>query len=344
MFPGGLFEGYGKPKNINEYLCRLVCDLNSLLNNGLVVNDQLVQILKVDFVFDSPARSMILNIKQAPGYYSCHKCLIKGEYDRSLRTINYLGVNYPARTHEQFIQKEHYEQSGKTNTYHLSNERVQLENILNIDIPLHSPIDYMHCSCLGTMKKLLEQWIKESSTFVSSFEEIVENLKANWPIEFQRKCRSLKYINHFKATEFRAWLLYIGPAILKNLISNERFIHFCYLHHGFRLMLSFDQNFEEKLNIAQQCINQFLIDWPEMYPFSSLSYTTHANIHLPDDCRINQCTPDGFSAFPFESFLRRVKDNYHGGGRSLEQVSIVPVRFSFNSSIYIYKKYQSIWL
>lgn len=322
LFPAGLFEGYGKPKNINEYLCRLVNDLNPLLNQGFTVNDQLVEVLNVNFIFDSPARSMILNTKQAPGYNCCHKCMIRGEYDQTLRTINYLGVDFPARTQEQFIQKDYYDPNNKTNTYHLTNEKVEIENILNIDIPRNSPIDYMHCSCLGTMKKLLEIWIKSSKEFVSSVDAMLVPLKKNWPKEFQRQVRSLKYIDHYKATEFRTWLLYIGPAILKDLMPIEQYIHFCYLHHGFRLLFSFDENFGSKIDLAQQSINKFLTDWPMFYPTASLSYTTHANSHLPEDCRNNWCTPDGFSAFIFESWLRRVKDNYHGGARALEQVCI----------------------
>lgn len=61
--------------------------------------------------------------------------------------------------------------------------------------------------------------------------ELVSNLLVQFqsciPIEFARKCRELYIVLRWKATEFRLFLLYIGPIVpKKNVLSEEKYIHF----------------------------------------------------------------------------------------------------------------------
>lgn len=51
------------------------------------------------FVCDAPARAFLKNIKGHPGYDSCERCIIKGEYKD--KRVVYIG-DYPLRTDEDF--------------------------------------------------------------------------------------------------------------------------------------------------------------------------------------------------------------------------------------------------
>lgn len=193
-----------------------------------------------------------------------------------------------------------------------------------------SCIDYMHVVCLGCMNRLLSYWVKNIRDFKENCDKYIDKIVKCWPEEFQRKIRHLKQLSHFKATEFRIWVLYIGPAIMRFFLSEHQFKHFLLLHHGLRLLFLAPQN-ESFLVESQKCINEFLTKFPDIYPGLALTYIIHAIEHLPEDCRLNNGTPDSFSAFPYENYLRRVKRNFHGGNRHLEQVSQKPLHV-----LYIY--------
>ena len=46
------------------------------------------------------------------------------------------------------------------------------------------------------------------------------------PSEFSRQPRSLKDLDRWKATEFRQFLLYTGPIVLQDIISDNAYEHF----------------------------------------------------------------------------------------------------------------------
>lgn len=314
-----MYEGPHKPQNIDEFMVELSNEMTDLILNGL----NGVEINRGNFIMDAPARSLILDTKQPPGYFSCHKCWIKGAYDKRLRTISFLGTGNKLRTHDEFVAKQQFEvDANKTENHHVSGFQTAIEKIPTIDVVQNNPVDYMHSTCLGLMKRLLEIWIKISPSFRESVDSLIDKLQKCWPSEFQRKIRSIKFIKNYKATEYRFWLLYVAPALMKHFLSEEQYNHFTLVHHGVRLLFLHPIPSQENVNLSKECIIKFLNEWPLIYNESALTYVIHVLEHLPDDCLYNNSTPDSFSAFPFENYLRRVKRNYHSGGRQLEQVNI----------------------
>ena len=88
--------------------------------------------------------------------------------------------------------------------------------------------------CLGIMKKLLiEYWMKSASKTKLSRENILRisqrmmNLSDQIPSEFQRITRSLGEIGHWKATEYSLFLLYYGIIVLKDILPENLYQHFC---------------------------------------------------------------------------------------------------------------------
>ena len=46
------------------------------------------------------------------------------------------------------------------------------------------------------------------------------------PQEIARQQRSLQYVERFKATEYRTFILYTGPVIMKGILKADHYKHF----------------------------------------------------------------------------------------------------------------------
>lgn len=51
--------GNGKPNNLNEYLEKFVAEMNIILKTGVVINGYRIDIKRIVFTTDSPARSYL---------------------------------------------------------------------------------------------------------------------------------------------------------------------------------------------------------------------------------------------------------------------------------------------
>lgn len=208
----GIYYGQNKPVNSNTFLEAFVNEMIPLVNIGVIYNETHYKIRLHAVVCDAPAKAFILKVKNHTGYDSCSKCLIHGsriDDTTCFPTEN----NYPLRDDEVFRNfgySENY-QTGET----------ILTNIPHFEPVTNVPLDYMHLVCLGVMRKLLFLWMRGPlKTRLSSFQiqQISEKLlilRKFTPSDFSRKARSLHFIKLWKATEFRQFLLYSGPVILK---------------------------------------------------------------------------------------------------------------------------------
>lgn len=79
----GVYEGYSKPKNNNEFLNQFVEELNSLISNGFNFQNIHFRLKVRCFIMDAPARAFVLGIKGHTGFFSCTRCNEKGEMFRN---------------------------------------------------------------------------------------------------------------------------------------------------------------------------------------------------------------------------------------------------------------------
>ena len=93
------------------------------------------------------------------------------------------------------------------------------------------PLDYMHLVCLGVVKRILmfKQGPREcrlSQQQLSILSNNLVRLKGKMTREFARQPRSLYFLDTWKATEFRQFLSYTGPLVLKSVLKEETKNHF----------------------------------------------------------------------------------------------------------------------
>jgi hypothetical protein len=306
-----LYFGRSKPSSVDEYLFDLIEELKVLKEIGLVYKDRLVFIDVAMIVADAPARSFIKQCKNHNSYNGCEKCIEKGEW---AGRVIFKSVSGNLRTDEGFklqCDKSHH---------------IGISPFMAIDFPLVSgvPLDYMHLVCLGVVRKLLRCWVKGPIPFKISVsqKQIVSDwlisLRIKCPKDFCREPRSLKELDMWKATEFRTFLLYTGPVVLKEVLTPDKYKHFLLLSVAIRILVS-DKAQEKSWNdFSAKLLSNFVSKVPKLYSKELLTYNLHSLIHLSKDALMHGPL-DAFSAFPFENNMQVLKRSLRGNFKPLEQ-------------------------
>jgi hypothetical protein len=205
----GSYFGEGKP-DASLFLADFISEVNRL--EKVTIQGQDFPISICLFVADLPAKAFIKQTKGHTGFHSCNFCVVKG---KSGRSVYFTQTNCLLRTDESFRQQH---DPG----HHLSTSPLLA---LDIDLVNAFPIDYMHGSCLGVVKRMLMFLIKPKSyskgklhySEVKKISDLLVWYEKDIPAEFSRKPRPLTYIKRFKATEFRQILLYTSLVIFSRL-------------------------------------------------------------------------------------------------------------------------------
>ena len=71
---------------------------------------------------------------------------------------------------------------------------------------------------------------------------------------------------------------------------------------------------------AQDLLNSFVLQFPELYGTDSVRYCVHSLVHLPADTKLYG-NLDSYSAFKFENYLHKLKSVIQPGPRPLEQLA-----------------------
>ena len=354
----GVFHGLKKPQCVNEFLTPFVEEFIKIrdaggidhdLRNGKTVKRE-VKIIAV--VCDAPAKCMATGTaghtskviklfnKEAifisfyPIIFSttqvaCSKCHTRGityKKDSEQRgRVVFHDHRAEPRTHLSFI--------SRTDLVFHGHERSILEKI-DIDMVQDIVLDYMHVVCLGVMRKLLKFWVKRDTkrnliplNFVQRISERLVFLRKKIPKNFARLPRSLLELANWKATEFRQFLLYTGPLVLKDLLPEELFQHFLCFHTAIKLLSSNTEGFNRStvLNHCERLLFHFVSESPKLYGWHFLTYNVHSLLHLVGDVRrFGQL--DNYSSFPFENYLQFLKKTLKTG--SNQPLSSLVRRFS----------------
>ena len=275
---------------------------------------QMVHVKIACFICDAPARAFIKQIKGHTAYYSCERCTQKGVWEQK---VTLPIVDAPLRTDASFDEMrdiEHHHQTGET-------------PLRGISVGLVSQVvlDPMHLVYLGVMRKLLNLWMKGpiglcrmGATSVSTFSDLLVSFQGFIPREFSRKCRSVREVDRWKATEFRQFLLYSGIVVLKDNLSKEKYNHFLLLFVAIFCMSSPSLHLEY-LEFSKHLLVTFVSNFSKHYGQNMLVYNVHNLVHLGDDVERHGVL-DSFSAFAFENYLGSLKKMLRKPQNPLAQV------------------------
>lgn len=197
--------------------------------------------------------------------------------------------------------------------------------LLNINIGLVSQfvLDPMHMIHLGVMKRLLlSYWIegkrpyKLSRLSITNINHCLKRIRKYIPQEFHRKIRTLADVKRYKAPEYRFFLLYCGPLILKNNLSEDRYKHFILFHCASFIFSS--ELFAKKYCLdAKDALQKFITLCPKVYDMFFVVYNVHSLLHIHED--VKKFGP--METYPFESYLGQLKNRVRGKYLPLQQIA-----------------------
>lgn len=217
--------------------------------------------------------------------YGCQKCTIIGEYSKIGRTMVFPRFDCALRTNETFRlrqQPEHHK-------YKSPLEELPLDMISQIPIG-----DCLHLIDLGVTKRLLFGWVnvkgkKKHLGFSMKWShaectQITKELQSfKMPAEIRRSVRGLNELIHWKGTEYRGFLYYLGIVLLKKHLPPEYYHHFLSLFCAITICTSIEYNIY--LDVAEMLLQDFVENYIHLYGLNYITSNVHNLIHLVDEVR-----------------------------------------------------------
>jgi len=208
----GVMCGPGKPKSLDDYLRKFCAEVLELTENGVEFNGNTYPFKVRHYILDAVARSQFKCISGHSSEKTCEKCTVQGVYFMKRET--FANLDCPLRTDESFSAREDPAHHSGTSP---------LESILHTKMVSQFRLDGMHLIHLGIMKRYLKQLLSKGPwklhwRNIRVLSDAILYVSNYLPREFAR-CNffDLKYFTRYKATEFRALLLYILLVVLKLL-------------------------------------------------------------------------------------------------------------------------------
>lgn len=309
----GIYHGYEKPKDSNDYLSALYEELLYLKSNPIKFNNLEIKIEVRSFICDTPAKTFITGSKGHTGYFGCSKCTQEGQHINN--RMCFLESNAPLRNDLDFKNRKQVE-------HHINTSILEK---LDVGMVSKFPLDYMHLVCLGVMKKLLILWtdglleFRLTTHMITCINTRLSQANSFRPSEFARNIRNIECFKRWKAVELRCFLLYVGPVALKSIIKEKVYKNFMLFHTAIRILEH--KTFHKKyIDLARALLNNFVNDFHQLYGDTNVIYNVHNLLHLCDDVELYG-NLHSFSAFPFENNMQCLKKMLRKHNKPLQQIS-----------------------
>ena len=243
--------------------------------------------------------------------------MIKGEHKNGVMV--FVGTEHKLRTDDLFDQGAY----NGTDDEGDSNHQIQPSCLVGrIKCIKQMPLDAMHLICLGAVRRMIKFWNKGAPTSKAgklpptkrvTLANRVEELHGKLPREFARQPKQFNHSETWKATELRQFLLFVGPVILRNILSQDYLVHFLSLSIAYTILCY--KNFANRqkfLDYARQLLKFYVNEASELYSEEFMSNNIHSLLHIADDVENLDCAIMDISAFPFESFMSVLKSMVRG--------------------------------
>lgn len=271
LFLVGTFHGYNKSSTSNHFLRHFVKEYKQLSISGFTYENTVYYVKIRAIICDSQARSFITCTKGYNNYFGCSKCTVEDDYEN--HRMLFLDKDCSLRTDESFRLRKNVEHNTRITPF----KKILLPMVTTF------PLDYMYLVCLGQMKKLLMLWLRGPACLECRFSgKKIKNLNSDMSafkkyicFEFARVSTTVEELDRWKVTEYRTFLLYLGPVLLYKYLPNNYFKHFlAFFHYAIRI-LCHPTDYLQNNEFAKKLLLYFVQYYEVLYGKENVIYTVH---------------------------------------------------------------------
>lgn len=189
--------------------------------------------------------------------------------------------------------------------------------------------DPMHLLEEGVMKRKFKIWFKGTRVYTKKMcdtkkgiiDSLIKICNKHMPSDIHRKVRELKFMKHYKATEFRTILLYTGMILFRDTLDSVNYCHFLRLCLAVRLCSA--KSYVKKARLmecAKKMLSEYCGGFVSLYGSDSVVSNIHNICHIIEDVS-NLGSLNEISTYPFENHLKEIKSRVQASKAPLEQIT-----------------------
>ena len=329
IIPALIYCDKQKP-NMHTLLPPLFDKINKLNKDGFMVDTETHgKIHSHAMIFlataDLPAKADLMQMKQYNGEYSCNYCLDKGEKGKTVlhRIWPFTGDANHHRTHAEQLNYSARATQAKA-AFGVKGTSVFAKLMHPFSLVWAFAIDWMHCICLGIVKTRFQSMVTEKgSTFYvgDQTRTLNDRLSSIKPPgrKIGRLPRETSELQHWKATEFKNWLIHYSLVVLHGILDHRYFLHWSLLVSSIGILTK-DHISPGDLTLADEMLKDFCLLYPIFYGAYSCSMNFHLVRHLVYYV-FRRGPLWAYSCFAFESLNAYIKGLVHGTHHAIDQIT-----------------------
>ena len=239
----GLWLGQQKPDML-LFLKPFTESLTTLYSKGVRISSPDIQQtficrgMRLCGTCDLPAKTIVYNMTQFNGYYGCSHCKQSGKQlstgpTRKVHIYPYTNENPlgPLRTNDEMESHSREAVATAKPVFGVKGPS-WLCTVPNYNLIGGNVVDYMHCVLLGITKMLLKLWFNSEYSKELWYcgnqvkKADAKLLQIKPPTTITRVPRSIQqHHSYWKASEYRAWLLFYSLPVMLNILPDEYLAH-----------------------------------------------------------------------------------------------------------------------
>ena len=217
-----------------------------------------------------------MNVKQCNGEFACHLCNLEGAAygQHNIHRCWPFKQNHEKRTHQDQINFA-MKATQKQAVVGVKGHSI-FAKLYPFDLVCSFAIDWMHCVYLEVVKYImtlqLSEGNKDKDFYIGSSKACLSHrlLSIKPPVIVGRLPRMLDHLKHWKATEFKSWLLHYSVVVLFPVINPLYLFHQTLLVGGIGILCS-DSIVNDNLISANNMLQDLVFLMGILYPLTKCS-------------------------------------------------------------------------
>lgn len=315
----GLYCGKIPTQNtINEVLKTFVDEMKHFETNHLILDDEFSFKVKINaFICDPLSHSLVTSTALPNTPFGCKKCKQKGVVNSESSIVAYPkhGNLSSERYDEDFdflIDREH----------HIG---ASVLKDLKVGLVTQFALDYKLIICNGVMKSLMNLW-KNGELEYRLNSKVQKKINCDLaamaqfcPRELSQRQLSLENVTNWSASDWKEFLLYYSPIVLKSRMKQNNYVHFLYFHLAMRILISTEPaQFDTQSYMFGLLINTFFVDFKILYSNEKIDYNMHSLLHFEENLRMLKSFKK-LNGFVYEEQISMIEEAI---GDSLDELNL----------------------